>query len=71
MSDAKDKEKPEPGSRDGKTMIGAYVSKDALYTLQEHLLKLTRKRGKKVTMQEFIIEALRTQCAKDNIKIDL
>jgi hypothetical protein len=69
MSDAKDK--PEAGSRDGKTMIGAYVSKDALYTLQEFLLKLTRKRGKKVTMQEFIIDALRAECTKHNIKIDL
>jgi len=58
------------GARDGKTMIGAYVTKDTLYTLQELLLKLSRQHGKKMTMNDFILSALRTECTKHNVKID-
>jgi len=71
MSDAKKEKKPEAGGREGKTMIGAYVSKDALWTLQELLAKESRQQGEKVTMQDFILLALRSECSKRNVKIDL
>ena len=70
MSEKRER-KPEGGSREGKTMIGAYVSKDALYTLQEFLLRLSRQRGEKVTMQEFILSALRSECKKHDLKLDV
>ena len=66
--------KPDPGpkraaGRDGKTMIGAYLDKEAVYTIQELLLRLTRERGEKVTMQEAIEESLTTFCDKHGVQL--
>ena len=71
MTDAQTESK-RPTGRAGKTMIGAYVDKDALYTLQELLLRLSRERQAKVTMQDAISEAL-VQFAKGHgvtLKLD-
>lgn len=57
------------GAREGKTMIGAYVAKPDLYTIQELLLRLTRARAEKVTMQEFITSAIRSECEKHGVKL--
>ena len=70
MSEKREK-KADTGSRDGKTMIGAYVGKEALYKLQRHLLDQSHERGEKVTMQDFILSALREKCQKEGIKIDI
>ena len=63
--------KAEGGSREGKTMIGAYVGKEALYKLQRHLLDISHERGEKMTMQDFILSAIREKCHKDGLKIDI
>ena len=52
-------------------MIGAYADKDGLYTVQEVLLKLSRERRAKVTMQEAIIEALTDFCKKHGVEVKL
>ena len=57
------------GAREGKTMIGAYVDKTDLYTIQELLLRLSRERGGKVTMQDFIVGALRAELEKHDVKL--
>jgi hypothetical protein len=57
------------GSRDGKTMIGAYMDKTDLYTIQELLIRLTRERNAKVTMQDFIVSALRAECVKYGVRL--
>ena len=59
------------GGRAGKTMIGAYLDKEAVYTIQELLLRLTRERGQKVTMQEAIAEALTAYCDKHGVQLKL
>jgi hypothetical protein len=56
-------------TRDGKTMIGAYVDRTDLYTIQELLIRLTRERDVKMTMQDFIVSALRAECAKHGVKL--
>ncbi|MGO9005295.1 MAG: hypothetical protein ACLQB4_05965 [Beijerinckiaceae bacterium] len=57
--------------REGKTMIGAYADKDGVYTVQEVLLKLSRERREKVTMQEAIVEALTDFCKKHGVEVRL
>ena len=57
------------GSRDGKTMVGAYVSLDALFTLQELALRLSREHRAKVTMQDFLLAALKTESAKHGVTL--
>jgi hypothetical protein len=71
MSDDGKKPGDRHSTRVGKTMIGAYVDKTDLYTIQELLLRLTRERGsgEKLTMQQFIIDALRAELAKHGIKL--
>lgn len=59
-----------PG-REGKSMIGAYVDKGALYTIQELLLRLSRDRGERVTMQEALTEALGDFCRKHGVELKL
>jgi len=65
------REKLETKGRDGKTMIGAYVDKNVLYKLQRHLLDVSHQQGEKVTMQDFIMSAIREKCQKDGVKIDI
>jgi len=57
--------------REGKTMIGAYADKDGAYAVQEVLLKLSRERRVKVTMQEAILEALTDFCKKHGVDVKL
>ena len=58
-----------PG-RAGKTMIGAYVEKNAVFTIQELLLRLSRERGERVTMQEAIVESLADFCRKHGVALE-
>jgi hypothetical protein len=57
------------GGRAGKTMIGAYLDKADLYIVQELLLRLSRERGSRVTMQDAIIEGLCDYCAKYGVTL--
>lgn len=57
------------GGRAGKTMIGAYLDKGDLYIVQELLLRLSRERGSRVTMQDAIIEGLRDYCGKHGVTL--
>ena len=50
-------------------MVGAYVDKADLYAIQELLIRLTRERDAKITMQEFILSALHTECDKHGVKL--
>ena len=60
-----------PKGRAGQTMIGAYVDRDKAFTLQEFLLRISRERGQRVTMQKAIVEALNDYCAKHGVTIEL
>lgn len=57
------------GGRAGKTMVGAYLDKADLYMVQELLLRLSRERGSRVTMQDAITEGLRDYCAKHGVTL--
>lgn len=67
MSMTEESQGKRASGRAGKTMIGAYVEKDAVYTIQELLLRLSRERGERVTMQEAIVEALTDYCKKHGL----
>lgn len=45
-------------------MVAAWITTDAFYAIKELLLKLSRDRGSKVTMQEALTEALVDYSAK-------
>lgn len=55
--------------RAGKTQIGAYFEKVEVFTIQEVLARVSRKRGERVTMQDAIQEAMREWCAKEGVKL--
>ena len=56
-------------ARANKTMIGAYIPKDAGFALQELLLRISRERGERVTMQEAITESLSDFCRKHGVDL--
>ena len=60
---------PKRAGREGKTLAGAYLDKTDLYTIQELLLRLSRERGRRVTMQEFTVEALTRECEGHGVKL--
>lgn len=51
-------------TRGNKIMVAAWITTDAFYAIKELLLKLSRDRGSKVTMQEALTEALVDYSAK-------
>jgi len=55
--------------RIGKTLVGAYIDKTDVFTVQELCLRLSRERGSRVTMQEFILQAISRQCARHGVKL--
>jgi hypothetical protein len=56
-------------SRAGKTLAGAYLDKTDLFIIQELLLRLSRERGERMTMQEFTVEALTREAARHGVKL--
>ncbi len=68
MSEVESKAKKQP-SRDGKMQVAGYMPKDSVFALQELLLRLSRDRGERVTMQEAIAEALSDFGRKHGVKI--
>jgi len=56
-------------SRAGKTLAGGYLDKTDLFTIQELLVRLSRERGERMTMQEFTVEALTRECARHGVKL--
>lgn len=71
MTDTAESSAKRAKPRDGKTMIGAYIEKDSLFTIQGMLLELSRARGERVTMQEAITEALTDYCKKNGTQITI
>jgi hypothetical protein len=55
--------------RDGKAQIGAYFDKVDVFTIQEVLARVSRKRGERVTMQSAVTEAMREWCAKEGVSL--
>ena len=51
----------------GAMMVGAYVHRDDVMTMQELFLRLRRETGRRVTMQDAIVEGLRDWCAKHGV----
>jgi hypothetical protein len=66
MSDAKSER---PAYRMGKTLAGAYLDKTDLFTVQELCLRLSRERGSRMTMQEFILQAITNECARHGVNL--
>jgi hypothetical protein len=63
--------KPEGRStgRAGKAQIAAYLDKIDQFTVQELCLRLSRERGARVTLQQFIVEALTHECERHGVKL--
>jgi hypothetical protein len=55
--------------RDGKAQIGAYFDKVDVFTIQEVLARVSRKRGERVTMQTAVTEAMQEWCAREGVKL--
>jgi hypothetical protein len=55
--------------RDGKAQIAAYFDQLDVFTIQEVLARVSRKRGRKVTQQDAVTEAMRDWCAKEGVKL--
>ena len=55
--------------RDGKAQIGAYFDQLDVFTIQEVLARVSRKRGKRVTMQIAVTEAMQAWCGKEGVKL--
>jgi len=60
-----------PAARDGKTQIGAYFDKTDVFTIQEVLARVSRKRGERVTMQDAIVEAMIEWCGRENVELPI
>ena len=56
-------------ARAGKTLAGAYLDKTDLFIIQELCLRLGRERGQRMTMQEFVVEALTRECDRHGVKL--
>ena len=56
-------------SRVGKTLIGAYLDKNDLFTIRELCLHLGRARGERMTMQEFAVNAFTRECEHHGVKL--
>jgi len=56
-------------NRIGKTLTGAYLDKTDAFTMQELCCRLSRERGSRVTMQEFILQAISRECARHGVKL--
>jgi hypothetical protein len=68
MTDAKP-DRRSPTSRAGKTLAGGYLDKTDLFIIQELCLRLGRERGQRMTMQEFVVEALTHECERHGVKL--
>lgn len=68
MSDTKP-ERRNPTGRAGKTLAGAYLDKTDLFIIQELCLRLSRERGQRMTMQEFVVLALTHECESHGVKL--
>jgi hypothetical protein len=55
--------------RAGKTLAGAYLDKTDLFIIQELCLRLSRDRGARMTMQEFVVLALTNECERHGVKL--
>ena len=62
-------ERRSASSRAGKTLAGAYLDKTDLFIIQELCLRLSRERGARMTMQEFVVEALTRECDRHGVKL--
>jgi hypothetical protein len=58
-----------PKARAGKTLAGAYLDTTDLFTIHELRLRLSRERGKRMTMQEFAVTALRNERWRHGVKL--
>ena len=56
-------------SREGKMQIGGFFDIVDVYTLQELLLRESRERRSKKTMQQALEEMLVDYCAKHGVKL--
>ena len=61
--------RPPPPHRAGKTLAGAYLDKTDLFIVQELCLRLSRERGQRMTMQEFVVQAITDKCERHNVKL--
>lgn len=58
-------------SRANHTQVGAYVPMEAHWTLQELMIRKGRERGRKLTISEVVIEALRDYGIKHGVDLPL
>jgi hypothetical protein len=56
-------------SRVGKTLVGAYLDRTDVFTIQELCLRLGRARGERMTMQEFAVNAFTRECEHHGVKL--
>ena len=56
-------------ARAGKTLAGAYLDPTDLFTIHELRLRLSRERGRRVTMQEFAVTAFTNECRRHGVKL--
>lgn len=71
MSDSDTRQRVSRPGREGKTTLAAWVSKDGAFVFQELLLRLSRERGTRVTMQEAVTEAINDYGRKHGMEINL
>jgi hypothetical protein len=61
--------RPPPPHRAGKTLAGGYIDKTDHFIVQELCLRLSREAGKRVTMQDFFVQAITHECERHNVKL--
>jgi hypothetical protein len=68
INDQAEPDRRRPRSREGKTLIGAYVDKDDLYTIKMPVIQRNKEGhltgGRRATTQDFVLEALREKLEK-------
>lgn len=58
-----------PAYRMGKTLTGAYLDRTDSFTVQELCLRLSRERGFRMPVQEFVLNAITRECERHGVKL--
>jgi hypothetical protein len=57
--------------REGKSALAGWVATDGYFAVHELLLRLSRERGAKVTMQQAVVEAMNDYGRKHGTELNL
>jgi hypothetical protein len=62
---------PRRPDREGRSALAAWVNREGFFTFQELLLRLSRERGAKITIQDALVEAMNDFGRKHGIDLNL